>query len=30
MTPFLLEHELAALTHPLTQAAARKRYLFRY
>ena len=25
--PFLLEHELAMLTHPLKQAAARRRYL---
>ncbi len=27
MTPFLLTHELDELTFPLTQAAARKRFL---
>lgn len=27
MTPFLLEHEVAAFTKPLTQPAAQKRFL---
>lgn len=27
MTPFLLDHELAMLTHPLRQASARRRHL---
>ena len=29
MTPFLLEHEVAAFTKPLTQPAAQKRFLKR-